>query len=78
MCPDGGHVLWVQLPSGVDAMDLINAAAEKNIRIAPAPMFLPSNGYRNFIRLNTGFCWSGQTAENVRTLGQLVGERKIS
>src|SRR5580692_4496962 len=48
--PRGGHVLWVQLPAGVDAMDLYEAAHAVGIRIAPGPMFSPSDGYRNFIR----------------------------
>jgi DNA-binding transcriptional MocR family regulator len=73
--PAGGHVLWVQLPDGVDAMDLYEAATAVGIRIAPGPMFSPSHGYRNFIRLNTGFPWSDGTERQLHTLGRLVAER---
>ena len=73
--PEGGHVLWVQLPDGVDAMDLYDAAEAESIRIAPGPMFSPSNGYRNFIRLNTGFPWNETTDHQMATLGRLVAER---
>lgn len=73
--PQGGHVLWVQLPDGVDAVDLYLAADGRGIRIAPGPMFSPSNGYRNFIRLNTGFPWNEATEQQVETLGRLVAER---
>ncbi len=70
--PAGGHVLWVQLPDAVDALALYDAAARSEIRIAPGPMFSPTGGYRNFIRLNTGFPWSDETEERVATLGRLA------
>jgi DNA-binding transcriptional MocR family regulator len=73
--PEGGHVLWVQLPPGVDAMDLYRAAVEQGVRIAPGPMFSPTHGYRNFIRLNTGFPWSEKTDLQMATLGRLVADR---
>jgi len=73
--PGGGHVLWVQLPDGVDALDLYDAADQVGIRIAPGPMFSPSDGYRNFIRLNTGFPWRATTEKQMETLGRLVAER---
>ena len=44
-------------PDGVDAMDSTTRRPYSGIRIAPGPMFSPSDGYRNFIRLNTGFPW---------------------
>lgn len=56
--PRGGHVLWVQLPTGVDATGLYEAAADGGVQIAPGPMFSPSHGYSDFIRLNTGFPWN--------------------
>jgi len=73
--PQGGHVLWVQLPGGVDAMDLYHAADAVGIRIAPGPMFSASDGYRNFIRLNTGFPWNDTTERQMETLGRLVADR---
>jgi DNA-binding transcriptional MocR family regulator len=70
--PDGGHVLWIQLPAGVDSLDLYEAADREGVRIAPGPMFSPSGGYRDFIRLNTGFAWSDATDGQIETLGRLV------
>jgi len=70
--PRGGHVLWVQLPAGVDAIELYRAAADNSIQIAPGPMFSPSGGYKNFIRLNTGFPWTSQTEDQLRRLGELA------
>ncbi len=73
--PAGGHVLWVQLPEGVDAMELYEAAGALGIRIAPGPMFTPRGGYEDFIRLNTGFRWQESTERQIDTLGQLVAAR---
>jgi DNA-binding transcriptional MocR family regulator len=73
--PRGGHVLWVQLPGGVDSMELYDAAVPHGIRIAPGPMFSASLGYRSFIRLNTGFPWSPATERKIETLGRLVADR---
>ena len=73
--PEGGHVLWVQLAPEIDAMELYGAAEQCGIRIAPGPMFSPSHGYRNFIRLNTGFPWSDTTEQQMATLGRLVADR---
>jgi DNA-binding transcriptional MocR family regulator len=73
--PNGGHVLWAQLPDGVDAMALYEAAAPSGIRIAPGPMFSPTGGYRNFIRLNTGFPWQPAIERQIETLGRLVAAR---
>jgi DNA-binding transcriptional MocR family regulator len=74
--PNGGHVLWIQLPNGVDAMDLHQAATAIGIRIAPGPMFSPTGGYRSFIRLNTGFPWQPSTEHQIEQLGQLVAARR--
>ena len=70
--PGGGHVLWVQLPDGVDSLALYEAAAAAGIRVAPGPMFSAHGGYRNFIRLNTGFPWRETTERQVEHLGRLV------
>ena len=50
----------------------------RGIRIAPGPMFSPADGYRNFIRLNTGFPWNETTEQQMETLGRLVAERSAS
>jgi DNA-binding transcriptional MocR family regulator len=73
--PRGGHVLWVQLPDGVDSLELYEAAGHHGIRIAPGPLFSASLGYRSFVRLNTGFPWSPATERKIETLGRLVADR---
>jgi DNA-binding transcriptional MocR family regulator len=70
--PRGGHVLWVQLPEGADAMALHRDASEHGVQIAPGPMFSASRGYQDFIRINTGFPFTDRTEQQVALLGRLV------
>ncbi len=70
--PRGGHVLWVQLPKEADALELYEDAVARGIMFAPGPMFSPSGGYKNFLRLNTGFPWTLGTERRVAELGRLV------
>ncbi len=50
--PSGGFVLWVQLPEGVDSLELYKKALEEKITLAPGHVFSATNQYANFIRLN--------------------------
>jgi DNA-binding transcriptional MocR family regulator len=70
--PQGGYVLWVQLPDEVDSFALFDRAASRNIGIAPGPIFSARRGYRNFIRLNCSHPWSSSLEATIRWLGQRV------
>ncbi len=72
--PRGGHVLWVQLPAGSDALALAAAAEREGVHVAPGPMFSPSGGYRDCIRLNTGFPFTDRTDAQIATLARLLPE----
>jgi DNA-binding transcriptional MocR family regulator len=50
--PQGGHVLWVELPAKVDTLALHEAALANRITIAPGPIFSARQQYRNCLRLN--------------------------
>jgi DNA-binding transcriptional MocR family regulator len=73
--PQGGHVLWVQLPEQADALALYHAAAAVGISFAPGPMFSASGGYRDFLRLNTGFPWTSRSTQRIKALGRLVADQ---
>ena len=70
--PQGGYVLWVELPKSVDSLSLYRKALEHKISIAPGVMFSPKEHYRNFIRLNCASPWSDKTDHALLTLGRLV------
>jgi DNA-binding transcriptional MocR family regulator len=71
--PSGGFVLWVELPEGVDSLELSGRALCSGITIAPGPIFSAQQKYRNFIRLNAAF-WSERHEGALETLGRLAAE----
>lgn len=70
--PQGGYLLWLELPKGVDAIELFERAAREKITIAPGPIFSPSGRYRNFIRLSCGNPWTEALERALVRLGHLV------
>ncbi len=71
--PQGGFVLWVEMPGKVDAMRLFDEAISAGISVAPGPIFSASQGFRQCIRLNCGHPWSDRIDHAVATLGRLAG-----
>lgn len=69
--PEGGHVLWVQVP-GLDALGLYEAASARGIHIAPGQLFSAAGSYGDHFRLNTGFAWTEQLEAQVSVLGELA------
>ncbi len=70
--PEGGFVLWVELPEQVDSVELFELARDHQIAIAPGPMFTNTGKYRNFIRLNCGYPFTPRLELAVAKLGELI------
>ncbi|MDX1530255.1 MAG: PLP-dependent aminotransferase family protein [Rhodothermales bacterium] len=73
--PQGGFVLWVELPAAVSALDLYHEALRRKISIAPGPIFSATGQYGHHVRLNGGYPWSERTDRALRTLGRLAHRR---
>lgn len=71
--PQGGYVLWVQLPERIDSLDLYNRAVQHGITLAPGYIFSPTTRYRNFIRLNAAYM-NFATEKAVQRLGKMAAE----
>ncbi len=71
-CPQGGYVLWVELPRSADALDLHRRALAQKISIAPGPIFSAKQKYKNFIRISCGLPWSERVERAVQILGELA------
>ena len=74
--PAGGLVLWVELPSRVDALRLHTRALAEKISIAPGPMFSARQSYRNFIRISCGEPWSPKIERAIGVLAYLVKQMR--
>ncbi len=71
--PEGGHVLWLELPTGFDALRLYYDALAQQIAIAPGVMFSASGQcYHTCFRLNTALVWSDTIDQALRALGHLA------
>ncbi len=55
--PEGGFVIWVELPEEVDTMALAHRALAAGISIAPGPIFSATQKYRRFLRLSCACVW---------------------
>lgn len=69
--PQGGFVLWVQLPEGVDALRLYKVALSVGITLAPGHVFSASNQFTSFIRLNAAE-YNFIVEKALETLGNIV------
>lgn len=69
--PEGGFVLWVELPRGSDSLTLYEGARAQGMTIAPGPIFSARRRYRNFIRLNCA-AWNDTIERAIANLGALA------
>lgn len=70
--PDGGYFVWVELPRGVDALEVHRQALDRGISVAPGPIFSPRREFRNCLRLNYGHPWTEELERAIATLGTFV------
>ncbi|MBO6851429.1 MAG: PLP-dependent aminotransferase family protein [Marinobacter sp.] len=72
--PQGGFVIWVQLPGKDTGTDVYYRARQENINVAPGMMFSTADKYSNCLRINSTNPWSERIEQAVRRLGELAGE----
>lgn len=70
--PTGGYVLWVELPSSVDAFKLQKLALDHHINFAPGPIFSSKGDYRNYIRISCNNSWTPAIDKALKKLGELA------
>lgn len=70
--PEGGFVLWVQLPPGHDGVDVQRRAAAAGIKILSGAVFSPSRQYRTCIRIACGHPFE-TIKPAIRTLARIAG-----
>jgi DNA-binding transcriptional MocR family regulator len=70
--PQGGFVLWLELPERVDSFELAQKSLAQGISIAPGPIFSASQKYKHFIRLSCACAWSPRVERALVTLAGLL------
>jgi DNA-binding transcriptional MocR family regulator len=70
--PQGGLMLWIELPRHVDSREVFALARLEHIGVAPGAAFSISRRFDHFIRLQYGDPWSPRIEDAIRRLGQIV------
>jgi 2-aminoadipate transaminase len=70
--PRGGLFLWVTLPPGLDASELLTEALEAKVAFVPGAAFFPEGGGANTLRLNFSYCAPARIDEGMRRLGAVL------
>jgi DNA-binding transcriptional MocR family regulator len=72
--PQGGFVLWIELPRQLDAYRLYQQAFRRQVAVAPGQLFSARGQFGNCIRLSYARPWDAEVEEAIKTLGSLVKE----
>jgi len=70
--PDGGFVLWVELPEDVDTTALMEKALEVGVSFAPGSLFSATGKYGNCLRLNCAVHWDARVERALIALAKLI------
>jgi DNA-binding transcriptional MocR family regulator len=70
--PEGGFVLWVELPQPADTRVLFGEAVKRGICFAPGDLFSASGRYRHCLRLSCGYGWDRRIEAGLETIGALA------
>ncbi|UCB53614.1 MAG: PLP-dependent aminotransferase family protein [Candidatus Zixiibacteriota bacterium] len=72
--PEGGLFLWVELPEGISATDLLPAAVEQKVAYVPGKPFFPYEDKDNTLRLNFSNAKPDEIREGIKRLGKVFRE----
>ncbi len=75
--PQGGFVLWVELPDGIDTTLLYEQAIAAQVAYVPGEMFSPGGMYRNCLRLNCGNPHTPEIEAAMQRLGAIFSRAEI-
>jgi len=70
--PQGGTLLWVQLPARHSSMALFHDALQAGIQISPGDIFSNTRCFDHFVRMGCGTPYSTRIDEALQTLGRLL------
>ncbi|MDR5903868.1 PLP-dependent aminotransferase family protein [Franzmannia qiaohouensis] len=73
--PQGGFLLWLELPDAIDCVRLNARLSEESLHIAPGSLFSASGKYRNCLRLNYAAPLTGKIEAAVKRIGETVASQ---
>jgi 2-aminoadipate transaminase len=72
--PVGGMFLWVRLPAGLNAIDLLPKAVERNVAFVPGAAFYATNPDPRTLRLSFVTATVEQIDVGMKALGDTIKE----
>jgi DNA-binding transcriptional MocR family regulator len=72
--PEGGLFLWLVLPNGMSAKELLPKAVAKKVAYVYGSPFFPNGGGENTMRLNFSNAGDEMIVEGIKRLGQLISD----
>jgi 2-aminoadipate transaminase len=72
--PAGGLFLWVELPQGMNAREVLAVCLEHDVAFVPGDSFFSNGGHENTLRLNYSNMPEDRIEEGVRRLGAVLRE----
>jgi DNA-binding transcriptional MocR family regulator len=73
--PEGGYVLWIQLPDRYNGLEIQRQAAARRIHILAGEWFSPTRQYRSYIRISCGHPFE-VIQPAVRTLAAILKDKR--
>lgn len=71
--PEGGMSVWITLPAGLDAAELLIHAREKGVLFVPGRYFFVGSPLPNTLRLGFAGVEEKDISRGILTLGQVIG-----
>ncbi|MDF2513692.1 MAG: putative transcriptional regulator, GntR family [Herbinix sp.] len=70
--PQGGLFLWVELPDGIDAREVLKICLEKNVAFVPGGSFFPNGGRENTFRINFSNMTEDRIVDGLTRIGNVL------
>lgn len=70
--PQGGFVLWVELPSPIDTLSLLQDAMQQGINFAPGQLFSLEKDLHPYLRISIGQPFTSRVEAGIQLLGRLM------
>jgi len=73
--PHGGLFLWVELPHGLNAREVLADCAARGVVFVPGGSFFPNGGHEDTLRLNFSNMPEARIAEGISRMGAVLRAR---
>lgn len=70
--PEGGLFIWVELPEGINAKDILDVCVENKVMFITGAMFYANGGVYNTLRLSFSWMQEDEIVEGIRRMGVAI------